>query len=327
MSGKTSAISTQAMKEPGFSAHMAAALREHYYRRDDSEFYRSETYLTDLRQHTHERFGWANDFVIPWLASSFDPAGKYFVEVGCGTGSSTLAFASVARRLECFEISSNSLKVAEARLAYWGIDNVSLRDEPFVAGVTLSEPGNVDGVILFATLEHMTLEEALGVLSLSWEVIRPGGVIIVADTPNRFSPFDHHTSFLPLFSQLPREVQIRYADRSPRALFRDAMRAAWAIGEEQAKETLLRLGNGISFHEFELALGDSIHDRIVLTGHEKPMTRLFPIGPQERLLAELFAELGLSVSPAFTRPNMNLVIRKPFQITSGARTRRKAGAR
>jgi hypothetical protein len=158
----------------------------------------------------------------------------------------------------------------------------------------------------------MTLDEAIAVLTLSWNVIKPGGVIIVADTPNRFSPVDNHTSHLPLFSQLPPEVRIRYAERSPRSMFREAIAEAGARGPEQAMERLVRLGNGISFHEFELALGEKVHDSIILTGHEQPMVKLHGVGPREKFVVSLFEDLKLKVSPAFTRLNMNFVMQKPL---------------
>lgn len=309
---KTRQISTDSMQQPEFLDAIEHSLRTHYYRRTEPEYYASETYKSDFKQHSYERFRWAHDFVVPWISSKFDLSGKYLIEVGCGTGSSTLAFANVAAHVECFDIARKSMMVAKDRLAYWGLSNVNFREELFEKGATIDAPNGVDGVILFATLEHMTLDELIAVLTLSWEVIKPGGVIVVADTPNRFNPMDQHTSHLPLFSQLPREVRIRYADRSPRAMFREAIAATRAQGEKQAMERILRMGNGISFHEFELALGERVHDSIILTGHEKPLVTLHAVSAREKLVEAIFEDLKLQVSPAFTRLNLNFVMQKPL---------------
>jgi ubiquinone/menaquinone biosynthesis C-methylase UbiE len=219
--------------------------------------------------------------------------GMKMVEIGSGTGSSTLAFAHAVGSTECYELDNHSTAVALERLAFWGIENVYfnsvlfsvLFDEecPFV-----QSGSQADGVILFATLEHMAHEEALRVLSLSWRIVRPGGIIIVADTPNRFSIIDQHTSWLPFFAQLPRAIQVLYSAKSPREQFRRAIADASKLSQTQALNAMVRWGSGISFHEFELAIGDGVHEYIVLDGYEPEIARLIPISEIDTTLKMIF---------------------------------------
>ena len=77
-------------------------------------------------------------------------------------------------------------------------------------------PDGADMVLLFAVLEHLTQEERIRYLSFIWhEILRPGGYLIVVDTPNRLSYFDEHTSVMPFFHLLPPYLALRYFDRSP----------------------------------------------------------------------------------------------------------------
>lgn len=295
-----------------YRAFMADVLRQHYYRGLPDEFFTSAEFTADLKQHTYERFNWTNDHVIPWLQTKVDLAGMHLVEIGCGTGSSTLGFARHVGSLECYEIADHAINVATERLAYWNVDNVVIRTVLFDEDCELAKSGRtVDGVILFATLEHMTLQEALGILQLSWRVLRPGGIIVVADTPNRLSFQDYHTSWLPFFSQLPRELQVRYADRSERIGFKNAIAEARRHGEEQAIMAMTRWGSGISYHEFELALGQEVHDHIILNGYEEQITRLFGINDVDDLLQKIFQKFQVRANLAFARPNMHFVIQKP----------------
>jgi S-adenosylmethionine-dependent methyltransferase len=97
----------------------------------------------------------------------------------------------------------------------------------------------------------MTPDECLSSLSAYWRKMRPGTLLGVIDTPNRLWLYDDHTSGLPFFHWLPGEIAIRYSAASQR-------QGIAALHEDTSAAGILRLqrwGRGISFHEFELAIG------------------------------------------------------------------------
>jgi SAM-dependent methyltransferase len=312
MNKSTKANAAINIDEHQYREFMTEVLNQHYYAGNPHEFFSSEEYQADLRQHTSERYEWTSNHIVPWLRTKIDLAGMHLVEIGCGTGSSTLGFAPHVGFIDCYEISANSIAVAEARLGYWNIANVAIHSVLFDEDCGLAKSvRKIDGIVLFATLEHMTLPEVLEILPLAWRLLRSGGIIIVADTPNRLSFQDYHTSRLPFFSQLPRDLQVRYADRSERFAFKHAIAEAWRRGESEALITMTRWGSGISYHEFELALGPDVHEWIILDGYEEPITRIFGINEVDILLQDIFRKFDVRANLAFARPNMHFVVQKP----------------
>lgn len=297
---------------PAYRARLTDALKEHYFRGQVAEGYLdSPEGQVTLNDHLHGRSELAARHVVPWLRRRFELSSMTLIEVGSGTGSATLALAGEAKSVECYEIHAGSLAVAAERLSFWGIENVRLQAALFDERCALvQQGGHADAVVLYATLEHMTLDECLSVLALSWRVLRPGGILVVAETPNRLNMVDEHTSWLPFFSQLPRALQVKYAPKSPREEFRWAIAHAGESGPEQAMEAMTRWGSGISFHEFELAIGSDIHDMIVLDGYEPEITGLFPLNPIDRTLESIFAQFGIKAHRAFTRRQMYFVVQK-----------------
>src|SRR5262249_24417394 len=144
---------------------------------------------------------------------------------------------------------------AEQRLKLLGINNVRLhclvsawaQDSSHVAAF-VGEREAVDVVLLVALLEHMTIDERLNTLRGVWEQLRPGGVIVLYTPPNRLNCFHWHRLLPPFCDSLPDGLAIAYADHSPRPFFK-------IHPEGNLVDNLYRLGRGVSFHEFDLALG------------------------------------------------------------------------
>jgi 2-polyprenyl-3-methyl-5-hydroxy-6-metoxy-1,4-benzoquinol methylase len=301
------------VSDPQYRERIAAALKEHYFgNRVAPGYLDGEEGRITLNDHLSGRFEIASKYVVPWIHQNFDLSGMTIIEVGSGTGSATLALAQVAKSVDCYEIHSGSVVLAEERLRFWGVDNVNFRQGLFDRHCEfVTSGGKADAIVFYAVLEHMTHEECLTVLELSWKILRSGGILVTAETPNRFSIIDEHTSWLPFFSQLPRSIQILYAANSPREEFRWAIAEAAKSGTESALESMTRWGSGISFHEFELAIGKNIHDFIVLDGYEDEITRLCPMSAIDRALQSLFAEFKIQAHRAFSRRHLYFVAQKP----------------
>jgi len=295
-----------------FVERITAALKRNYFSNSPPDYLESAEGKKDLLDHVIFRYQMFADFYVPWLLSRYDLSPMRIVEIGSGTGCSTLAFAPVVKSIDCYELSVGSTEVAKERLGFWAIENVTFHPELFDARVAKHrEGGKLDAVLLCACLEHMTHEECLTVLSICWKMIRPGGILIVAETPNRFSMIDEHSSWLPLFSMLPREIQIAYAGRSPREGFRTVI--ANALKKGKGIEAMTRWGSGVSFHEFEIAIGNEVHDLITLNGYEPEMTSFFPVTKIDKMLQIVFQRFRIKANIAFTRRNLNFVVQKPAE--------------
>lgn len=269
-----------------------------------------EVFARDLAAHTEYRFRVFEALITTWLKLAAPNIHEMTaIEIGSGTGSSTLAFASQVNKLISFEIDEKATNAAEARLRYFGLDNVQFHREPFSPEVDIVKSGEpVHMVVLCAVLEHMTLGERREALQTAWKLLTPGGLMVVTDTPNRFAIFDDHTSLLPYYSALPPDIQREYIRFSPR---KDLVTSIERTPESDIAETITRWGSGISYHDFELAIGKEIHNYIVLDGYEASLLSHYPDRMDDALLRMAFKHHEVPAHQAFTRHNLHFVLRKP----------------
>jgi SAM-dependent methyltransferase len=254
-----------------------------------------------------ERHAYAADPMIPWLERVTPLDGRMVVEFGCGEGPVSCALAERGAKVLGLDIDEEAVEVARARTKERGVE------ADFVSGpfeTLLSEVrglASVDVFVLFAVLEHMTIQERLSTLTVARDAVGQDGFIVVCESPNRLLPWDHHTAQLPFFSQLPDELALRYFERSPRDDFKDALRTALTEGDEPAREQLARWGRGVSFHEFELVF-DDFPANVVASGYEPELLDIRPTFPDELALARLLRRERRDLPPSFSRYWLDLVI-------------------
>jgi S-adenosylmethionine-dependent methyltransferase len=240
--------------------------------------------------------------------------GLKIVDIGAGTGATTAAFAHLADFVWGYEIEAKSVTAATERFAALGLDNCCVRFvNPLDLLETVRRQHSDSGVVLlYAVLEHLTPEERIEYLSTIWhEILRPGGHLVVDDTPNRLCYFDSHTSKMPFFHLLSPQLALQYFDRSPRAEFVSGMRDVMESSEDPVT-ALHRHGLGASFHEFEIAFEtDSLDGLIVANGFEPEMISWFPPELEERLLVTYFIERKLRQNIGFARRTLNFIFKKP----------------
>ncbi|MFN6191604.1 MAG: methyltransferase [Planctomycetia bacterium] len=263
-----------------------------------------------IEDHVDRRFTSFKDSVLPWLKRHVGLTDQRIVEIGSGTGASTLAVLPEISHVTCFDLDAPAIGVADFRLRLAGYSNFTLHPTTFTADCATSA-GHVDGVFMAAVLEHATFTECIDVLRNAWSAVRPGGWICIVDTPNRFSAIDHHTALLPFFSMLPPEVRMAYAPRSPRQDFAAAFPSADTRTFDARLESLTRWGAGISYHEFEIALGEDVHNHIVADGYEPEIQRLIGILPEDTFCQLQLNVFARHVNRAFSRRAFYLIIRKP----------------
>jgi 2-polyprenyl-3-methyl-5-hydroxy-6-metoxy-1,4-benzoquinol methylase len=207
----------------------------------------SEMGQRDLAAHLELRLEDNRVRAVPWLESFLPLSGAQILEVGCGTGASTLAMAERGARITATDIRSDSIQVANDRCKAYGyeVDFLTVN----AAELKGRFPGkNFDAIIFYAALEHMTHEERRAAMRDTWEMLAPGSYWIVIDTPNRLWYFDGHTSLLPFYNWLPDRVAYEYSRFSSRNYFREK----YLVHSPENELHFLRRGRGVSFHEFEL---------------------------------------------------------------------------
>jgi 2-polyprenyl-3-methyl-5-hydroxy-6-metoxy-1,4-benzoquinol methylase len=277
-----------------------------------SGFLESPEGKSQLEAQTMGRF---NDVIatpIPWIGKHTSLASSDIIEIGCGAGASTAAFAAFARSIHGYDIDEPGINAARERMRILGIENCTLTlAEPreLLARAAADHPDGADIVLCYAVLEHQTLTERIDTLRRCWALLKDGGLLVVADTPNRLTYSDHHTSFLPFFHMLPHELALAYAHKSPREGFWASLEPSITKGEAEATEHLIRWGRGVSYHEFELALGN-LNDLVVGDGFDPEMLAIKSITLEERLLYTYMTARNVRIPPAFCRESIDVILRK-----------------
>ncbi len=262
------------------------------------------------------RYHQSLEHAVPWVARQIDLRGKTILDIGCGSGSSTSAFAHFAGQVIGYDINEVVLRGARARAAALGQTNVRffcISPDRLTAALRENHSQGVDVVLLFAVLEHCTPLECLDLLETAWSLLRPGGLLVVIETPNRLTYRDEHTTLLPFFHLLPPEIALRYYPYSPRAEFVQTMQQAATVSPAALQMELTRQGKGISYHEFQLGLHEvDLGNLLVSDGYEPEILRWMPGDLEEKLLQTYFINQSLDIPIGFARHVLNLIFRKPL---------------
>ena len=294
------------------------SLRRHYFTRriwghldiSPEAYLASEAGRVDLAAHTDLRLTEFREMLIPWFDAVCGLRDSKILEIGCGTGASTLALAEQGAAVTAVDVDGASMQVAKDRLRLHGCEASFL--EANATDVARLLAGQAfDLVIFFATLEHLTHDERLAAMSGTWSMIPPGSHWAVVETPNRLWYFDNHTSHLPFYHWLPDDLALQYSRFSPRTPFNEAFAARY--GDESL--SFLRHGRGVSYHEFDLAMGDTRDLDVVsslrswLSAKNSLRRVVSRVRPTGRFTAFLRA-VGPPIHPGFYERDLYLIIRK-----------------
>jgi 2-polyprenyl-3-methyl-5-hydroxy-6-metoxy-1,4-benzoquinol methylase len=181
----------------------------------------------DMRNHLVGRLNSFRNTVIPWLNDAQPLAGRQVLEVGCGTGSSTVALAEQGARVTAIDIDVGALTVAKERCRVYGLD-VTFLEANATEIRTLFSGQHFDLIIFFAVLEHMTHDERMIAMNNGWNMLSKGDLWCVIETSNRLWFYDGDTSFLPFYLWLPDDVAFQYSQFSRRKSICDLSRTATA---------------------------------------------------------------------------------------------------
>jgi len=300
------------VRDPAVNAAIRLEYATTYYRPEDADFLATSLGQGDLDFNTFTRYNQSVRHALPWVSRYFPLAGKRILEIGCGTGSSTAAFAQVAASVHTCDVNARALPTAHERLRQMNITNVTIDAVGAPEFMSLAREKyhrTFDAVLLFAVLEHQTLHERIETLRQYWNLLEPGGALVVLETPNRLTYWDSHTSRLPFYGMLPPEMSVKCVPTTLSDSFRMSM-ASVAGGTRDEQELMLtRWGRGISYHDVDLAIPRSEYT-IVADGYEREIVDLFSVNYDERLLQSYVSAEKMDLSPAFCRSVLFMILLK-----------------
>jgi 2-polyprenyl-3-methyl-5-hydroxy-6-metoxy-1,4-benzoquinol methylase len=191
---------------------------------------------------------------VPWINAFLPLRGCRILEIGAGLGTSTVALAEQGAMVIAVDINERPISIAKDKCRIFGVSAEFVVTNAVEYMTNSNE--SFDAVIFFASLEHMLPDERLEALARAWHIIRRQGYLIILEAPNRLWYFDSHTARLPFFNWLPANLALQYMQFSPRV---DLVKILTPPSEANLLQ-LQRWGLGVSFHEFDLALGKDIRN-------------------------------------------------------------------
>ena len=297
----------------GFRTKIEGVLRETLFLPYGREFFGSAEYNSVVDDHVFHRYHLFRDAVLPWVAEVRPLRDAVVLEIGSGTGSCAAAIAPHVARYIGFEPDANGTAACNGRLKVMEIHNCDIvgsyfSKENFWNHFQISP----DIVLFMASLEHMTFEERINSLRDAWEILPAAGLLVVTDTPNGLSPFDHHSSQMPFYHWLSNEVRGHYGKQSPRLGFANRVLEYSALQDETQRNVCFsREGIGISFVDFEIAMGTQIHSCVVADGTEKIISQRVGTTFEDTLVQLLFDHYQIPAHPCFSRRALYFILKKP----------------
>jgi 2-polyprenyl-3-methyl-5-hydroxy-6-metoxy-1,4-benzoquinol methylase len=294
-----------------YESAMMETLLLTYFRDWDSNYFETDAGRSDINVHVTSRMLEFEDCVIPWIEDCFSIKDASILEIGCGTGCSTIPFALKAKQLDAYDISQSSIRAAERRAELMEADRVRfhLLDPTWsksleTASLALETTQPVDIVLMLALLEHLTVDERIRIINVAFKILRPGGIMVIYETPNRLHYYDWHTFLMPFIGFLPDQLSISYALKSERkSILPDS---------EFQGDKLYALGRGVSFHEFELALdfrefgviNDGFSERLA------PIRKILGMPTYYRAMLDIFNQHLPHIPLGFALPSLDLILYK-----------------
>jgi S-adenosylmethionine-dependent methyltransferase len=276
---------------------------------DKSQSFTKEDIESEIKEHIYDRIQKFRETIIPWLDSVIPLKGARILEIGCGTGSSTFALAEQGSIVTGVDIEEDHLEIARKRCELYGLNarfmvcNATKVDEMF-------KSEQFDLIIFFAALEHMTIQERIVAIRNTWKMLPEGKYWCITGSPNRLWFFDDHTSNLPFFHWLPDELAFLYSKYSPKKSLSGIYNE---INDAQMLH-FLRRGRGISFHEFECAIGNVSALNVVSSLSSLMRKNIFRkikwlLNYQSRF-EKFLVRVGPPINRGFYQPYLDLIIQK-----------------
>ena len=227
---------------------MRESIQTHYHQGwRAKEKYSAAAYEQDLNAHLYTRLESDRRFVIPWLNSARPLNGMRVLEIGCGTGSSSVALAEQGAQVTGIDIDGAALEVARESLPHPWAKRRYQRIER-------QTPARFRRDGRRSLLRSARTHDQRGAAAIARRgvgvLLSRGGLLAIIETPNRLWFLDQHTSQLPFYNWLPHDLAFAYSRFSPRENFKDTYREL----NPESLNHFLRRGRGASYHEIDVAI-------------------------------------------------------------------------
>ena len=238
-------------------------------------------YNNSLNVQLFERLAYNRNRIAPWLNSIRSLKGANILEIGCGTGISTLALSEQGANVTGIDVDEGALKVAKDRMKLAGLKS----DLHLMNADEINEN--------FKTKK-------------SWDMLPVGSFLSVIETPNRLWYYDSHTAAMPFYDWLPDELAYYYSKFSERQNFKDLYREL----SDDNMLSFLRWGRGASYHEFELAIAPLNKLNIVSSLMQFEKTALLKAGIKGIRYIRFLKSLNNNLHNGFCYPYLDIVFKK-----------------
>lgn len=238
-----------AIVPPDLASKLKSAILEEYFEsggfsHHPADYIETTAGKEDMEDHLHRRLNTIRVQAIPWIDDAKKISGSKILEVGCGTGASTVAFCEQGASVTALDIDEASIRVARTRCEAYSLECKFIHED-CVAHLNNKNEGKYDIITFMAVLEHMTPGERVESLRAANSMLKDDGVIVIYETPNRLWYYDKHTTQMNFYNWLPEDLAIEYSKYVQRPGFYDSLYEA-----PNKTERLSRWGRGISFHDF-----------------------------------------------------------------------------
>lgn len=119
---------------------------------------------------------------------------KSILDLGAGTGSTTLVLAKHFGHIDAFDTDQKALLLCNLRLKENGLgEKVTIFKTTNLSSINKK----YDFILMNAVIEHIPLSKKdlrRKVIRQAFSLLKPGGYLYINDTPNRLFPLDRHTT-------------------------------------------------------------------------------------------------------------------------------------
>ncbi len=222
-----------------------------------------------------QRYAQAQRYLIPQLQHTGRPLHKMrALEIGCGEAPKLCALAPLFEQYVGIDLDATGLAMGRENARALNITNADLRlsEADDLPQILANE--RFDVIILYAVLEHLTIEERLNTLRLCWDALPPEGLLYIGEAPNRITPIDYHSTRRPYFNMMQPELALRFIDQVGPERWRKSVRA-----EATPELGLYRYGQHVGFEEFELAIAppEQLAHHLIADSWSEPMLNMCPL--------------------------------------------------
>jgi len=174
-----------------------------------------------------------------------DLSGAKVLDIGSGSGSSALVMLDGgAQSVHGVEPNPDFVALANQRA-----QEENLADKTNFVQITDTsnlpfDNHKFDLITFNAVLEHIEPQKRPAILQEAWRCLKPGGLLVITETPNKIFPYDGHTTHLPFLPWLPLNWAVslakKYSRNSPRGLTKEQYIAEGIVGSSfwQIKKAL-----------------------------------------------------------------------------------------